>query len=241
MYRIFKFASIIYPIIAVPLLAYGTISFANHFFQKQQKISKEEDKQDKISKEEDKQHKKDLFSFKNTKYYIDCTGLNKYDVFAHLYNSSKPLGMGLLQGEYKSFDREQAKLILDQNPKIDYCKGRPIKINFETWPFLDFDGFDSRNGVPGTMDRLILELKNNKKISTQIPEPVSDDEFVKTMKDCGFHAVPKQNNTKKISLRSEINQGFEENNNVMNKTNKSKKYFDRFVFTENTFPYPAGK
>jgi hypothetical protein len=35
---------------------------------------------------------------------INCTGLNPYDVLAHLYNESRPVGMGWLQVDYTVMD-----------------------------------------------------------------------------------------------------------------------------------------
>lgn len=119
--------------------------------------------------------------------YIDCTGLNPYDVLAHLYNSSSnPIGMGLTQAEYTAMDREEAKKILDETLCLDYVKGRPIKVNFESWPYLHPCGYDSRNGNGSEkmMRKLITDLRESGKISTNIPEKKTQQEIDDTVAEC---------------------------------------------------------
>ena len=222
MHRFIKFTSTNYKIIVVPLFAYGSICIGNHMYKKQHNTV------EKINPHEE--HLIHDEHFINNNHYIDCRGLDKYDVFCHLYNSSKPLGLGLLQGEYKIMNRELAKVILDHNSNIDYCKGRPIKTNFNTFPYLHSDGYDSRNGPydsrngpHDTMSKLIKELMDNKVISTKIPDQVSDREFIRTMKQCGSHNIPKE--TVPVS---EHNVG----------TKKSNKYIGGYNFIPFTFLYP---
>jgi hypothetical protein len=70
---------------------------------------------------------------------IDISDLNKADVLAALYNSAKPLGMGMLHYDPKPMTREQAEGLLKGNDLyFDYVKGRVIKVglkgdSFDPW------------------------------------------------------------------------------------------------------------
>lgn len=108
--------------------------------------------------------------------YIDCTDLDPYNVLAHLYNSSKPMGLGVIQAKYVAMDHQTAKDILDSGPVTDYIYGRPIKVSFENWPFLYPGGYDQKNGH-GMMQKLINELRETGTISTKIPENNPKKEF----------------------------------------------------------------
>ena len=105
----------------------------------------------------------------NSSQYVDCTGLDPYDVLAQLYNSSLPKGLGVLQAKYEAMDRENAKLILDSNFNTDYVYGRPIKTSFNNWPLLYPGTYDKYNGDPGMMHRLIAKLRTTGKVSMEIP------------------------------------------------------------------------
>ncbi len=74
---------------------------------------------------------------------IDITGLKVWDVLAALYNSTEALGMGKMQpGSSQDMTPAEAyKLlnldVLEEQPegrhgaKIDYFRGRPIKVTFK--------------------------------------------------------------------------------------------------------------
>jgi hypothetical protein len=111
--------------------------------------------------------------------YIDCTGLNPYDVLAHLYNSSQPLGMGYFQAKYTVMNRKEAKKILDEKLSLDYVHGRPIKIDFESWPYLYPKYYDGRNGNKndGTMRKLITDLRESGEISINVPRKITQQEI----------------------------------------------------------------
>ncbi len=119
----------------------------------------------------------------NSSEYVDCTGLDPYDVMAHLYNSSKPKGMGVFEAKYVPMDHDTAKSILDSNSNTDYVYGRPIKTSFYNWPFLYPKTYDKYNGDKGMMCKLINELKTTGKVSMQIPDEQPEYEFNRMMKE----------------------------------------------------------
>jgi len=103
--------------------------------------------------------------------YIDCRDLDPYDVLRHLYNSSKPRGLGALHGKYLPMDHQEAKHLLDNQQVFDHIHGRPIKTSFRTWPYLYPVGYD-RSNQPLTMSTLISELKETGIVSLSVPDHV---------------------------------------------------------------------
>ena len=90
---------------------------------------------------------------------IDLSGLNRADVLAVLYNSSKPQGMGFLQYDPAPMTREQAQEILDRNhTSFDYLKGRVMKIDLSRNK-LDTRLYNRDNGE-GTAERAISSLRS---------------------------------------------------------------------------------
>lgn len=132
----------------------------------------------------------------NLSNYVDCTDLDPYDVFAHLYNSSRPMGLGVLEAKYVAMNQMEAKDLLDISYTADYIYGRPIKTSFNNWPFLHPRGYDNYNGGPGTMQRLIKELRETNKISTKVPEECPEQELKKLAKSFDQYAEIFNNNKK---------------------------------------------
>ena len=61
---------------------------------------------------------------------IDIKELNKADVLAALYNSSKPQGMGFLHYDAKLMSRKEAQKLLDAGQTyFDYLNGRVMKVD----------------------------------------------------------------------------------------------------------------
>jgi hypothetical protein len=109
---------------------------------------------------------------------IDITGIDKAAILAALFNSSAPVGMGLLQADKgpQTMTVEQAREIIDGGGQaatpdyefkqltgrpalsFDYVFGRPLKCNLEGDEF-DPWGFDRDNGGEGTAMRVIDQLR----------------------------------------------------------------------------------
>jgi hypothetical protein len=121
---------------------------------------------------------------------INCGTLAKGVVLAHLYNNSKPLGMGLYQYKAKAMTKADANKLLEGNNYFDYLHGRPMKINFSNYPELDPWGYDRDNGGTGTMEHLVGELKNGKGISFDVPrEEPSQEELDGTLEKCKINVT----------------------------------------------------
>lgn len=88
---------------------------------------------------------------------ISLEGLNKADVLAALYNSSKPQGLGFLQFENKPMTREEAEELLKKWTYFDYLKGRVMKVDLSKDDLDPWD-YDRDNG-PGAARRAIDELR----------------------------------------------------------------------------------
>jgi hypothetical protein len=77
---------------------------------------------------------------------IDIKGIDKAELLAGLFNRSKPLGLGFLQGTPQEMTVEEARdIIASGQLDFDYLKGRPMKINIDgdtlnTW------GYDGKLG-----------------------------------------------------------------------------------------------
>lgn len=94
---------------------------------------------------------------------VDCTGLAKEEVLAHLYNNAKSVGMGYLQAKTEPMSIHEAHTQLSTNSRFDYLHGRPLKINFDQYPYLTSHLYDRDQGGTGTMARLIDELRSTQK------------------------------------------------------------------------------
>ena len=121
----------------------------------------------------------------STSTTVDCGTLSSGEVLAHLYNNSKPLGMGMFQYEAKAMSASEAEKYLKSKKHVDYCKGRPIKTSFNNYPKLDSWDFDRDNGGPGTMKSLIDQLKKTGEVSTKVPCPAPTESKLKeTLAEC---------------------------------------------------------
>lgn len=85
---------------------------------------------------------------------IDITG-RKAAVLAALYNSSQPLGLGLLQFDPQPMTESEAQALLDSGQTyFDYLKGRVMKVDL-SGDTLDPRLYDRDNG-PGAAEQAIL-------------------------------------------------------------------------------------
>lgn len=77
------------------------------------------------------------------------TGADLGAALAALYNASKPVGFGLAQYDPEEMTPQQGWRELRQGAFVDYCKGRPIKMNFEEETPCRVDLYDGLNGGDG--------------------------------------------------------------------------------------------
>ena len=91
------------------------------------------------------------------KYY--CENISKEELLCELYNSQTPFGMGIFQSCDKTLNIEASTEILINSNFIDYLHGVAIKINFNNFPIIDYQKFESRNGN-GTFLKCIENIKN---------------------------------------------------------------------------------
>lgn len=102
---------------------------------------------------------------------INIEGLDKADVLAVLYNTSRPVGMGFIQaGAFGPLEmtHEQAQKELDargitrnhQFPlDFDYLHGRPLKTDLTSDIEFDEQYFDDNNSGHGTATEAIAHLR----------------------------------------------------------------------------------
>jgi len=62
---------------------------------------------------------------------VSIEGLDPAAVLAALYNAARPLGMGFMHYDSTPMDIEEARDALSQSTRIDYLKGRPLKVTVE--------------------------------------------------------------------------------------------------------------
>jgi len=95
---------------------------------------------------------------------INLDGLDKADVLAVLYNSSKPLGLGFMQYDSKPMNKEEAQTILDSGRNyFDYLKGRVMKVDLSR-NTLDTRLYDRDNGQ-GAAESAISALRSTSQIN----------------------------------------------------------------------------
>ncbi|RBO86833.1 hypothetical protein [Nocardia puris] len=102
---------------------------------------------------------------------VDISGLAKADVLAAIYNASAPLGLGQLDAATgpAKMTSYQARPFLESDKYFEYLYGRPLKLYLGLNGVFDPDGYDSRNGGPGTAQRVIERLRQAK-IAEGAPE-----------------------------------------------------------------------
>jgi hypothetical protein len=76
---------------------------------------------------------------------IDIAKLNKADVLCALYNSSQPLGLGILHYTPENMQRPEAEELLKQTKTFDYLKGRVMKVDL-SGDELRVGSYDRDNG-----------------------------------------------------------------------------------------------
>ena len=62
---------------------------------------------------------------------VKYDGLSREQVLCALYNASKPQGLGILNYDPKPLTFNEAKSVLSKCERVDYLKGRVIKVYFE--------------------------------------------------------------------------------------------------------------
>jgi hypothetical protein len=118
-------------------------------------------------------------------YNVDCTGLKREIVLAHLYNNAKPLRMGFLQAKTNPMSVKEAAYLLSKQTQFDYLHGRPMKINFDKWPSINTRLYDRDQGGPGTAARLIQGIKETGKISQAVKfQEKTKEELDEIKKEC---------------------------------------------------------
>jgi hypothetical protein len=122
---------------------------------------------------------------------IDCQGLAKEAVLAHLYNNAKPLQMGYIDAFAVAMTTAEASDHLQQTDYFEYLNGRPMKLSFENFPMICAHGYDRDQGGDGTAARLIKQLKCTGIVSDAVLfEEKSAQEIEQIRKDSVLHIVP---------------------------------------------------
>jgi hypothetical protein len=81
---------------------------------------------------------------------LDISGKKKAEILAALYNSSRPLGMGILHYKSETMTVQEASAILQKDTCFDYLMGRVMKVNLSS-DTLDTWGYDRDNGDGAAM------------------------------------------------------------------------------------------
>jgi hypothetical protein len=104
--------------------------------------------------------------FKNNPEYVDFTGFTKVEVVKALWNSRKYIKGSL--GEIHNNDGKPLPDYLITNnllgDKIDYIKGKPLKISFQYFPYIKcskYDNYKDDNWEQTTMKDVLIKLKQN--------------------------------------------------------------------------------
>jgi len=90
---------------------------------------------------------------------IDISGINKAELLAGLYNSSKPLGLGIAHYDPKPMTVDEAARVIDRGcMSFDYLNGRVMKIDIDG-DTLDPWLYDRDNGE-GAAAGIVESLKS---------------------------------------------------------------------------------
>lgn len=114
---------------------------------------------------------------------VDASGLEDSEVLAELYNSAKPLGMGIYQYKAEVMDTNEATLLLTKGKQFDYVFGRCMKVDFSNYPILNSSSFDYEYGK-GTMQRSIDNVRNKTLTSTYPRDVPTQQELDETINKC---------------------------------------------------------
>lgn len=76
---------------------------------------------------------------------MNIKGLNKAAILASLYNSSQPLGLGILHYDPTPMTNEVAESLLKEQTFFDYLKGRVMKVDL-SGDELDTRAYNRDNG-----------------------------------------------------------------------------------------------
>lgn len=113
---------------------------------------------------------------------ISLKGINKADVLAALYNSSRPLGMGFMHYDPKPMTRDEAQAILDDGcTHFDYLNGRVMKIDL-SGDELDPRLYDRDNG-PGAATTALLAFLNGDSAAIELTHSMGILESAKIAQD----------------------------------------------------------
>lgn len=92
---------------------------------------------------------------KNT---IDISNKDKAEVLAALYNSSQPVGMGMVQYDPTPMTKEVAEKILEKEKSFSYLRGRPLYIRLDDDKL--FVGAYNRDNGKNLAQRAISKCRN---------------------------------------------------------------------------------
>jgi hypothetical protein len=114
----------------------------------------------------------------------DGTQITKLDLLARMYNLSLPFGLGLIEQaeKIKSDEKISIMTITDANKLLnekisyngikssylDYVYGVPIKMDFSSFPIVDYRQFEKYNGT-GSFNRCIESLKTEFNVDKIVP------------------------------------------------------------------------
>ena len=81
-------------------------------------------------------------------------GLTKEEVLCALYNSAKPLGLGIFQFVADEMDLEEARKLLNQRTYFDYLCGRVMKVDLSGDEGFEEGLYDRDNGEGAAQNAL---------------------------------------------------------------------------------------
>lgn len=88
----------------------------------------------------------------------------------HLYNASKPLGLGILQYDPKDMSEKEAAELLKEQSYFDYLKGRVMKVNLSSDNEFDEWLYDRDNGIGAAKEAINAILKEDVIVIKQTPK-----------------------------------------------------------------------
>lgn len=143
---------------------------------------------------------------------IDISNKDKAEVLAGLYNSSQPMGMGMLQYDPTPMTVEIARKILEKTQSFDYLKGRPLKINLEE-NIISVYGYNHDN-AKGLAQKVISGCRNINDIGKDQLKRLSDQ----------FNDQIKKEIEKEIEKKQKERQKEQSSEQVRNRSNSGLDY-----------------